>query len=594
MADQSAVPVLRFGPHDDTEAVNVDVPELLRSKLLIAGGSGSGKSHALRALLEQMAGTRPLVVFDFEGELVTLAEVHPILIAGDRGHVPAHPDHAARLAERIAATGASIVLNLSELTVPDRQLFVARYLEAMMALPREAWRSCLIAIDEVQLVCPERTDGDPVSAAAVVDVAARGRKRGYGLVVATQRIAKVRKDLVAECHNRLFGFITLPADVKAAGGELGLDTAGRRALTQLPRGHFFAQGPAISRETVRVCSAPASTKAPASGVDYAPAAPADVQALLEKLGDFSAPADKPDSVVTMVHGDSDDALEEIERFSAQVDAARDHIAQLDAFAERRERMIEALVTASREYAATVEAIVAPRPIDPDREDGRAGHVVVTTGLDVAGDRLAMDVKPWPQVDAVVVPASVEPLPTLGNGRVERLPARQAKAAQDRSVGRTPLLMLAALYQLEQLSTPCDRALLAAWVGLTPSSGTYRNYLSELKRAGLILTHDDGRLTLTADGHALGSTAATPFRSRMQLHDHWYQKLGRTPAAMLRTLVDRYPKALTRDELAAAHTLSAASGTFRNYLSELRRPQLIVTDGYKVRASGLLFPAGLPA
>ena len=54
--------------------VTVDIEELLATRLLVQGNSGSGKSHLLRRLLEESAGLVQQIVIDPEGDFVTLAE----------------------------------------------------------------------------------------------------------------------------------------------------------------------------------------------------------------------------------------------------------------------------------------------------------------------------------------------------------------------------------------------------------------------------------------------------------------------------------------------------------------------------------------
>ena len=54
--------------------VRIDIEELLATRLLVQGNSGSGKSHLLRRLLEESAGLVQQVVIDPEGDFVTLAE----------------------------------------------------------------------------------------------------------------------------------------------------------------------------------------------------------------------------------------------------------------------------------------------------------------------------------------------------------------------------------------------------------------------------------------------------------------------------------------------------------------------------------------
>ena len=52
----------------------LDLEELLATRLLVQGNSGSGKSHLLRRLLEQSAAWVQQAIIDPEGDFVTLAD----------------------------------------------------------------------------------------------------------------------------------------------------------------------------------------------------------------------------------------------------------------------------------------------------------------------------------------------------------------------------------------------------------------------------------------------------------------------------------------------------------------------------------------
>ena len=60
------------GPNGDP--VTIDLEELLATRLLVQGNSGSGKSHLLRRLLERSASEVQQIVIDPEGDFVTLSE----------------------------------------------------------------------------------------------------------------------------------------------------------------------------------------------------------------------------------------------------------------------------------------------------------------------------------------------------------------------------------------------------------------------------------------------------------------------------------------------------------------------------------------
>src|SRR3954466_5776034 len=86
-------------------AAAMDLEELLSTRLLVQGNSGSGKSHLLRRLLEQSAPWVQQVVVDPEGDFVALAERH--------GHLVIDADTAGpglqRAAERVRRHRVSVV-----------------------------------------------------------------------------------------------------------------------------------------------------------------------------------------------------------------------------------------------------------------------------------------------------------------------------------------------------------------------------------------------------------------------------------------------------------------------------------------------------
>ena len=78
------------------QPITIDLEELLATRLLVQGNSGSGKSHLLRRLLEKSAGQVQQIVIDPEGDFVTLA--------GPYGHLAIEAaDHDEKEIARAAA-----------------------------------------------------------------------------------------------------------------------------------------------------------------------------------------------------------------------------------------------------------------------------------------------------------------------------------------------------------------------------------------------------------------------------------------------------------------------------------------------------------
>jgi hypothetical protein len=71
-------------------------------------------------------------------------------------------------------------------------------------------------------------------------------------VVATQRLAKLAKNVAAEASNFLMGRTFLDIDMQRAADLLGMDRKQAERIRDLQRGQFLGLGPAISRRPVAV------------------------------------------------------------------------------------------------------------------------------------------------------------------------------------------------------------------------------------------------------------------------------------------------------------------------------------------------------
>ena len=251
---------------DNHDGLKVDLQKLLTHKLAVQGNSGSGKSWLVRTLLEGTHGAVQHLVLDPEGEFKTLRERFDdyVILASSEGDLDITAETTGAPVRALVKAGANIVLDLSEFTLGERDAVCAAAIQTLMALPRNEWRHLLVVVDEAHTLAPEGV-GQSASLTALVDLATRGRKRGFGLVAVTQRIALLNKSLLAMCSNRIVGLTTLGTDMKRAGEELGFNTRERSVLKSLAVGEFFAVGPAISHEVLRVKSGPVKSTHPAPG-----------------------------------------------------------------------------------------------------------------------------------------------------------------------------------------------------------------------------------------------------------------------------------------------------------------------------------------
>ncbi|MGG5809575.1 helicase HerA domain-containing protein [Falsiroseomonas sp. CW058] len=245
---------IEIGATATGEAATLDLEELLATRLLVQGNSGSGKSHLLRRLLEQSAPWVQQVVIDPEGDFVTLGDRfgHLVIDAAASG-VPG----LKRAAEGIRQHRVSVVLNLENLEVDSQLRHAAAFLDGLFNVERDLWSPILVVVDEAQLFAPAMggdvaDDARRTALAAMTDLMCRGRKRGLAGVVATQRLAKLAKNVAAEASNFLMGRTFLDIDMARAADLLGMERRQAEQFRDLARGHFLALGPAITRRPLAV------------------------------------------------------------------------------------------------------------------------------------------------------------------------------------------------------------------------------------------------------------------------------------------------------------------------------------------------------
>jgi len=250
----------------------LDLEELLATRLLVQGNSGSGKSHLLRRLIERSAQWVQQVVIDPEGDFVTLADGFGHVVVEGADYAEADIE---RVAARIREHRVSVVLNLEGLEIEAQMRCAAAFLASLFDAPREHWYPALVVVDEAQLFAPAvagevSDEARRTSLAAMTNLMCRGRKRGLAGIIATQRLAKLAKNVAAEASNFLMGRTFLDIDMARAADLLGMERRQAEAIRDLERGHFLALGPALSRRPLAIRIGAVETSARSGGFTLTP------------------------------------------------------------------------------------------------------------------------------------------------------------------------------------------------------------------------------------------------------------------------------------------------------------------------------------
>jgi hypothetical protein len=449
------------------QPITIDLEELLATRLLVQGNSGSGKSHLLRRLLEKSAGQVQQIVIDPEGDFVTLA--------GPYGHLAIEASEhdekeIARAAARIREHRASVVLSLEGLEAEGQMRCAAAFLSALFEAPRDHWYPALVVVDEAQLFAPAgggevAEDVRRASLSAMTNLMCRGRKRGLAGIIATQRLAKLAKNVAAEASNFLMGRTFLDIDMARAADLLGMERRQAEAIRDLPRGTFLALGPAVSRRPLSVAIGEVETRARSMSPKLLPlpaaTAPGDLQGLLFQPSlDFDLPPPAP-----------------------KVQAAPASETLLEQLAAQKAAPAPSLPDKSeQEQAEAVAATLQAMVVDSD-SSGRSAAVLFqdfTVRLRMAG------VAPAP----LDLPRFARRLAMARAGIFTEDPDWQPAldAAQDLPEDMLGPFLLLARAARDRQPTPSDEAIAQSYG--TASLGRARRLLSYIESRDLIVTRTD--------------------------------------------------------------------------------------------------------
>ena len=229
---------LKIGEKDGRE-FTIDAEEFLTGRAAIIGMSGSGKSHLVGVLCEELSENRlPFIIIDPEGEYFSLKERYNIVWASNskESDVPLDIDMIEGLIKETVKRMGRLIIDTSESS--DEFEVVSRVMDTLYKIETELRIPTILIVEEADRFAPQ-SGGDSVS--ALYEISRRGRKRGIGMVVVTQRPAMVDKNILSQCGNQLIGRLRTENDLKAV--KMFFSTSEEKnALPNLETGDFFVMG----------------------------------------------------------------------------------------------------------------------------------------------------------------------------------------------------------------------------------------------------------------------------------------------------------------------------------------------------------------
>ncbi|HEV8642057.1 MAG TPA: DUF87 domain-containing protein [Methylomirabilota bacterium] len=571
----------------------------------ILAARGAGKSNTAAVMAEEMFRAKlPFVVVDPVGCWWGLRSSGdgkgpglPLpIFGGKRGDVPLERTGGQLLADLVVDQRLSCVLDLSQFeSEGSKKAFL---LEFARRLYQRNEAPLHLFLEEADDYIPQRPMRDEAQLLrAWENIVRRGRARGLGITLITQRSASLNKSVLTQVQTLIPMRTTGPQDIAAIREWVKYHHQGEdilASLAGLEDGEAWVWSPHFLRKTVRVrfrlretFDSGATPKMTAGGKAPATLADVDLKSIEQRMAATieKAKAEDPRELRRRIAG-----LEaELARAKAPPPppAPKEKRVEVPVLRDAQLKRIEA---ALRTLASLVDRLEGTRIGAQNVADRIHEAATVITGA----LRARQIAPPTPEAK---LRAAVEPRISLMSdaeihARIEATGALRHERRQSKRAGGDIVLGAGECKMLEALALRYPMALSKAQLGLlsgyVASGGTFRTYLPRLRRQGMIDVAGD-RVQLTAAGLQLvGARVATAPQTAEAVRAMWLASLDQGPRRMLEVLIERYPKPTSREELGEASGYAASGGTFRTYLPKLKRLGLVEVRGDEIRASEELF------
>ena len=140
--------------------------------------------------------------------------------------------------DKLIKPGHASIIDMKGVEPDVQSMIVARLCSQLFEMRKLGKVSpCMFVIEEAHNFCPERGFDKTISTDILRTIASEGRKFGLGLLVISQRPARVDKNVISQCNTQIIMRITNANDLKALSkGIEGLSSGLEEEIKRLPPG----------------------------------------------------------------------------------------------------------------------------------------------------------------------------------------------------------------------------------------------------------------------------------------------------------------------------------------------------------------------
>lgn len=576
----------------------------------ILGKRGKGKSNLLAVMLESFwKRGQSFVVLDppaahwgiryaagEDGQPTGPSGIDVLIIGGEHGDIPIEHTNGREAAQIIVEGDISAVVDMKQMGFTARQTWCADFADELFRINKTPRH---IAFEEAQNFLPQQLKFDEQKRVlyAMEKLVTEGRSSGLGSTIASQRPALVNKNVLTQTDNLYQLMLIAPQDIDQAEAwlEHHVDKTHLKAivddLPKLKAGECWVLSPEWLHTVTKLQAR--------WRVTY-------------HSGRTPKPGEKPVNVSKFTVGEAIEKLKKL--FAAKQTERRQDVADL-AEAKKRIRDLEKELrtkAVNNMQPKAAKAVVDERAIaraqkaasDQTRreyETALKSRDALIAQLKKTLSNISLTAAQTSQLVPAFarIPTTSQPKASGGeiqNKELASEPPRAGKPIRERPAVHHPRpgisrdrseqngdtagditaahrRVLQALAEFEAMSVDqADPPMIASYLGVKAGTGGFKQYLRELKRAGLITEAGGGMLKLTDEGRGDVPEIAPP-EDRNALFVRAEKCFGGTPARILRIL-DREGRPVAVDDVAAELGISPHTGGFKQYIRELRKGKMI--------------------
>jgi hypothetical protein len=537
-----------------TNTAVVMVEELLKNGLQVVVVDPVGVWWGLRSSADGKSAGQPIVIF-----------------GGEHGDVPLEHTGGKLVSDLVVNKGVSVLLDLSGFRKGEQVRFMTDFTEHLYYLKGKNRDPLHIVFDEADEFAPQRPQrGRERLLGAIEDLVRRGRARGIGTTLITQRSAVLNKNVLTQAEV-LVALRTLgPQDRKAidawveAHGTPEERKTLMGSLASLEIGEAWVWSPGWldvfkrvqirRRETFDSSATPSVMKKVKGPKKFADVNMAEIRELMASTIE-KAKADDPRELKKKV-ADLERTLKKVEATGPKVE-----IKEMPVLTSKNERDIENTILGLENQTRVLKEILECSAIRQNDlktllKEVQAAHC-----------------SPRNPMKSHEIPAKpIYPHSSL------------VIAGKGESMSKCERAILSVLAQYQGGRNRSQVSILS---GYSVKSGSFSNSLSTLRTRGWIIGGREN-MQITEEGvTALGSYEPLPIGH--DLLQYWLssKSLGKCEREVLKVLAEVYPDALTKPGTADRSGYSVTSGSFANALSKLRTLELI-NGRENIKASDVFF------